>query len=74
MIPIPTEIKSADSTDFGTIANILPKPRTATIRKHLLKFHLFDLPLELIFATVAAVVPAQEFLLKHQLKFLNLVK
>ena len=59
IIPIPTEIKSADRTDFGTMANILPKPRIAIIRKTPFKIPLkFDLPLELIFATVAAVVPA----------------
>ena len=58
-MPIPTEISKADKTDFGTMAKILPNPSTAIIKNTPLKIPLkFDLPLEFIFATVAAVVPA----------------
>ena len=59
MIPIPTEIKSAERTGLGTSFNNGPNPTRTIRRKIALKIPLtLDLPFEFIFATVPVVDPA----------------
>ena len=59
IIPIPTEIKSAERTGFGTSFSSGPNPTKTISRNIALKIPLiFVLPLELILATVPVVDPA----------------
>ena len=59
IIPIPTEINSAERTGLGTIARYWPKPSNTIKRKIPLKIPLkLVVPLEFILATVPVVEPA----------------
>ena len=59
IIPIPTEIRRAERTGFGTSLSNGPNPTKTIRRNKALKIPLkFVLPLELILATVPVVDPA----------------
>ena len=59
IIPIPTEINSAERTGLGTIARYCPRPSKTIKRKIPLKIPLkLVVPLEFMLATVPVVDPA----------------